>query len=119
MTELKKWKEVSPYTGRPTNEDAPANNASSGAVDMNPDGMKKKRKDLDGRTKSYKSHRSKLEANRLARIARAENRRKYGFVETIKNKIKEYAPAGLGKTQPVADMRSDVPKKIKKNAKDK
>jgi hypothetical protein len=118
MTKLKKWKEVSPYTGAPVKEDAPVNMASGGGIDMNPNGMKKK-KELDARTKSYKTHRSKLEANRLARIARAENRRKYGFVETIKNKIKEYAPAGLGKTQPVADMRSDVPKKIKKNAKDK
>ena len=120
MTVLKKWKEVAPYTGRPTNEDAPANNASSGAVDMNPDGMKKKRKDLDGRTKSYKSHRSKLEANRLARIARAENRRKSGFVEGIKNRIKEFAFGGYNKVMPVADMRTDVPKKKnKKNAKDK
>jgi len=122
MTELKKWKEVSPYTGRATNEDAPANNASSGAVDMNPDGMKKKKKELsdryDGRTRSYKDHRSKLEANRLARIARAENRRKSGFVEGIKNKIKEFAYGGYNKSQPVADMRTDVPKKKKKNAKD-
>jgi hypothetical protein len=114
----KKWKEVSPYTGAPVKEDAPANMASGGGIDMNPNGMKKK-KDIDARTKSYKSHRSKLEANRLARVARAENRRKNGFVENIKNKIKEYALGGLGKTHQVTDMRSDVPKKIKKNAKDK
>ena len=72
---------------------------------------------MDGRTKGYKSHRSKLEANRLARIARAENRRKSGFVEGIKNRIKEFAFGGYNKTQPVADMRTDVPKKKKKNAK--
>ena len=115
----KKWKEVSPYTGAPVKEDAPANMASGGGIDMNPNGMKKK-KELDARTKSYKSHRSKLEANRLARIARAENRRKSGFVEGIKNRIKEFAFGGYNKVMPVADMRTDVPKKKnKKNAKDK
>ena len=44
-----KWKEVSPYTGLP--EDAPANNASSGAVSMPPDVVhqraKKKRTLID------------------------------------------------------------------------
>jgi hypothetical protein len=38
---MKRWTEVSPYNG--LEEDAPANNASSGAVDMNPDGGKKKK----------------------------------------------------------------------------
>ena len=37
-----KWKEVSPYTGLP--EDAPANNASSGAVSMPPDAVHQKKK---------------------------------------------------------------------------
>ena len=42
-----KWKEVSPHTGLP--EDAPANNASSGAVSMPPDAVyhKKKRTLID------------------------------------------------------------------------
>ena len=39
-----KWKEVSPYTGRPVKEDAPANNASSGAVSMPPDAVYQKKK---------------------------------------------------------------------------
>jgi hypothetical protein len=63
---MKRWTEVSPYSG--IEEDAPANNASSGAVDMNPDGGKKKklldRSMMDARTKAYREHRSRLEAAR-------------------------------------------------------
>jgi hypothetical protein len=59
---MKRWTEVSPYSG--IEEDAPANNASSGAVDMNPDGGKKKklldRSMMDARTKAYREHRSRL-----------------------------------------------------------
>ena len=51
-----KWKEVSAYTGEAVEEDAPTNNAGSGAVAMPPDAMmkKKKKKLLDARTKEYK-----------------------------------------------------------------
>ena len=49
-------------------EDAPTNNASSGAVDMNPTGLAKKKKDLDGRTKEYKIHARKLMAQRDSTI---------------------------------------------------
>ena len=66
---MKRWIEVSPYSG--LEEDAPANNASSGAVDMNPDGGKKKklldRSMMDARTKAYREHRSRLEAARARR----------------------------------------------------
>ena len=41
---MTKWKEVSSYTGQEIEEDAPTNSAGSGAVDMNPTGMKKKKK---------------------------------------------------------------------------
>ena len=63
------WTEVNVYTGRPVDEDAPTNFAGAGSgVDMNPTGMRKKKKKLvDARTKSYKSHRAKLEAARIKR----------------------------------------------------
>ena len=66
------WTEVNVYTGRPVDEDAPTNFAGTGSgVDMNPTGMKKKKKRLeDARTKSYKSHRAKLEAARIKREAK-------------------------------------------------
>ena len=66
------WTEVNVYTGRPVDEDAPTNFAGTGSgVDMNPTGMRKKKKKLvDARTKSYKSHRAKLEAARVKREAK-------------------------------------------------
>ena len=66
------WTEVNVYTGRPVDEDAPTNFAGTGSgVDMNPTGMKKKKKRLeDARTKSYKTHRAKLETARVKREAK-------------------------------------------------
>ena len=66
------WTEVNVYTGRPVDEDAPTNFAGTGSgVDMNPTGMRKKKKKLvDARTKSYKTHRAKLEAARIKREAK-------------------------------------------------
>ena len=43
---MAKWKEVSAYTGENVEEDAPTNNAGSGAVSMPPDAMMKKKKSL-------------------------------------------------------------------------
>ena len=54
-------------------EDAPTNNASSGAVDMNPTGTSlKKKKELDARTKEYKIHARKLMAQREKRKLNAK-----------------------------------------------
>ena len=66
------WKEVSPYSGRPVDEDAPTNFAGQGSgVAMPPDAMlskKKKKKTLiDARTKAYRKHRQKLDAAREKR----------------------------------------------------
>ena len=84
-----KWKEISAYTGRPVDEDAPTNNAGSGAVAMPPDAMMKKKKKqplIDARTKAYKEHKTKLEAKRLAR----ENARKSKFIEKVQESIDEF-----------------------------
>jgi len=65
-----KWKEISAYTGRPVDEDAPTNFAGAGSsIDMNPTGMLKKKKKalIDARSKAYKSHREKLEVKRAKR----------------------------------------------------
>ena len=54
-------------------EDAPTNNASSGAVDMNPTGLStKKKRELDARTKEYKIHARKLMAQREKRKLKAQ-----------------------------------------------
>ena len=86
------WKEVSPFTG--IEEDAPVNSVAGGGVDMPPDVLhqkKKKKRELmtregqriDGRTKSYKEHRQKLESTR---DKRAQTRTKSKFIEKIKKK---------------------------------
>ena len=69
---MTKWTEVSVYTGRPVDEDAPTNFGGAGSgVDMNPTGMRKKKKKLiDARSKSYKTHRAKLETARAKREAK-------------------------------------------------
>ena len=64
------WKEVSPYSGQPVEEDAPTNFAGQGSgVAMPPDALmkKKKQKLLDARTKAYRQHREKLDAARARR----------------------------------------------------
>ena len=111
-----KWKVVSPYTG--IEEDAPANNASSGDVAMPPDAVKKKKKHtiidrngkIDGRTKSYREHRKKLES---ARKKRNENRPSK-FIENIKNKTTEVAYGqGFDTMKPMADLQASKKKKKK------
>ena len=41
---MKKWKEVSPYSGRPIGEDAPANSVAGGGVSMPPDAIQDKKR---------------------------------------------------------------------------
>ena len=85
---MAKWKEVSAYTGVEIEEDAPTNNAGSGAVDMNPTGMKKKKKNtlLDARTKEYKAHQARLEAARQKR----NEQKKSKFIEKVKESIDDF-----------------------------
>ena len=113
-----KWKVVSPYTG--IEEDAPANNASSGDVSMPPDAVKKKKKHtiidrngkIDGRTKSYREHRKKLET---ARQRRGENKSSK-FIENIKKKVIKMAYGhGFDTAKPTADLSNlNASKKKKK-----
>jgi hypothetical protein len=103
---MKRWTEVSPYSG--IEEDAPANNASSGAVDMNPDGGKKKklldRSMMDARTKAYREHRSRLEA---ARARRESLKKKSSFIEKVKEgAVSELAyGAGYDTAKPMANIQ--------------
>jgi len=95
------WKEVSPYSGREIEEDAPANAAGGGnvhGIGVGPYGEpgidpKKKKKhqvlvdrgsQIDGRTKSYREHRKKLESSREKRAQIKTNSK---FIENIKKKI--------------------------------
>ena len=103
-----KWKVVSPYTG--IEEDAPASSAGGGNIagigvdhpdrpgsgEPGVDPKKKKKKHtlidrngkIDGRSKSYKQHRAKLEAARKKRLER-KNSAGSKFIENIKKKASE------------------------------
>ena len=104
---MTKWTEVSAYSGQPVEEDAPTNFAGAGSgVDMNPTGMKKKKKKLiDARSKSYKTHRAKLEAARLKREAK-----KSKFSEKVKESVSEFNVESL-----LAEDNVDVLKSIVKS----
>ena len=128
-----KWKVVSPYTG--IEEDAPASAAGGGNIagigvdhpdrpgsgEPGIDPKKKKKKQtlidrngkIDGRTKSYREHRKKLESARQKRI---ENRksRSSKFIENIKNKTIEMAYGqGFDTMKPIADLQASKKKKKK------
>jgi len=125
-----KWKTVSPYTG--IEEDAPANAAGGGnvhGIGVGPHGepgfdpKKKKKKQtlidrngkIDGRSKSYREHRAKLEAARKKRLER-KNSAGSKFIENIKKKTTEMAYGqGYDTVKPVADMSNlNASKKKKK-----
>lgn len=112
---MKTWIEVSPYTG--IEEEMPANNASSGAVDMNPTGRKRKlhagvvARDgikMDGRTKGYREHRAKLEASRAKRQERLAKKNSSNFIEKVKESViqQEYM-SGVGRdAKPMAALNA-------------
>ena len=97
------WTEVNVYTGRPVDEDAPTNFAGAGSgVDMNPTGMRKKKKKLiDARSKSYKTHRAKLETARVKREAK-------------RNSVKEEVELDEMKKVEIKLNRGNVDKDIQK-----
>jgi|TARA_Y100000992_G_scaffold291752_1_gene248477 hypothetical protein len=105
---MAKWTEVNAYTGRPVDEDAPTNFAGAGSgVDMNPTGMKKKkRKLIDARSKSYKEHRAKLEAARAKREAAKQAK----FSEKVKESTTDFNVESL-----LAEDNVDVLKSIVKS----
>ena len=126
------WKTVSPYTG--IEEDAPANSAGGGNIagigvdhpDRPGSGepgiyRKKKKKHalmdrsgkIDGRSKSYREHRAKLEASRNKRLERKASAGSK-FIENIKKKTAEMAYSqGFDTMKPVADLQSSKKKKKK------
>jgi len=95
---MKTWKETNVFTGREIEEDAPMNSVAGGGVSMPPDAVhaKKKKKEImsreddkiDRRSKTYRTHRAKLEAARLKRQER-KNQSKGKFIEAIQNHVKE------------------------------
>jgi len=112
---MAKWKEVSAYTGEAVEEDAPTNNAGSGAVSMPPDAMMKKKKKslLDARTKAYKAHQAKLEASRKRRMEQKKSK----FVEKVKESLNDFNRESLLSEDNLKVLRSIVKNKQNKPVK--
>ena len=112
---MAKWKEVSAYTGEAVEEDAPTNNAGSGAVSMPPDAMMKKKKKslLDARTKTYKQHQAKLETARQKRLESKKSK----FVEKVKESIDNFERESFLVEDNVEVLRSIVKSKQNKSVK--
>ena len=110
-----KWKEVSAYTGEAVEEDAPTNNAGSGAVAMPPDAMmkKKKKKLLDARTKEYKAHQARLEASRKRRMEQKKSK----FIEKVKESLDDFNRESLLAEDNLKVLRSIVKNKQNKPVK--
>ena len=110
-----KWKEVSAYTGETVEEDAPTNNAGSGAVAMPPDAMmkKKKKKLLDARTKEYKAHQARLEASRKKRMEQKKSK----FIEKVKESLDDFNRESLLAEDNLKVLRSIVKNKQNKPVK--
>ena len=110
-----KWKEVSAYTGQSVEEDAPTNNAGSGAVAMPPDAMmkKKKKKLLDARTKEYKAHQARLEASRKKRMEQKKSK----FIEKVKESLDDFNRESLLAEDNLKVLRSIVKNKQNKPVK--
>ena len=112
---MTKWKEVSAYTGENVEEDAPTNNAGSGAVSMPPDAMMKKKKKslLDARTKSYKQHQAKLETARQKRLESKKSK----FIDKVKESINDFERESFLVEDNVDVLRSIVKNKQNKSVK--
>ncbi len=111
---MTKWTEVNVYTGRPVDEDAPANFGGAGSgVDMNPTGMKKKKKLVDARTKSYKTHRARLEAARAKREAKRNGVKEEVKLDEAKFKVGDIVIPNVGphkgrKHEVIADLKNNT-----------
>ena len=112
---MAKWKEVSAYTGENVEEDAPTNNAGSGAVSMPPDAMMKKKKKslLDARTKTYKQHQAKLETARQKRLESKKSK----FIDKVKESINDFERESFITEDNVDVLRSIVKSKQNKSVK--
>ena len=115
---MKKWNEISPFTGSSIGEDAPTNSAGTGSIaglgvgpmgEPGVDPKKKKRRQplIDGRSKAYREHRKRLETSRLRRLEAMNKQDK--FTESIVSEM-TYSAGSMGAIRPQADMSINAAK---------
>ena len=92
-------------------EDAPTNNASSGAVDMNPTGLAKKKKELDARTKEYKIHARKLMAQRERRKINAKKSLCGSFRKGVEESLNSFSREEFIEEDNIATLKNIVKRK--------
>ena len=93
-------------------EDAPTNNASSGAVDMNPTGMSlKKKRELDARTKEYKIHARKLMAQREKRKLNAKKSLCGSFRKGVEESLNSFSREEFIEEDNIATLKNIVKRK--------
>ena len=102
---MRKFIEVTPFTGRPVEEDAPTNATGTAVAGTGDDSsvvpVKKKKRFLDARTKAYRTH-----AEKLAKMSERRSKLK----ETVLNKADNFERA-LYMVEDNIDMLRDIVKK--------
>ena len=114
---MSKWKEIETYMDSKSinelkkirKEDAPTNSNAAGGVDMNPTGLSmKKKKELDARTKEYKLHRRKLDAQRERRKLKAQKNICGSFRKNVKENTDNFFREEFIQEDNVAILRKIV-----------
>ena len=114
---MSKWKEIESYMKSKSihelkkirKEDAPTNSNAAGGVDMNPTGLSmKKKRELDARTKEYKLHRRRLDAQRERRKLKAQKSICGSFRKNVKENTDNFAREEFIQEDNVAILRKIV-----------
>ena len=114
---MAKWKEVDIYTGLVVDEDAPTNATGTAVAGTGDDSSvvvvkKKKKKGIyDGRTKEYRSHRSRLEASREKRETLKLKRENKGFTGKTVTRLSQFSRESYLQEDNLQALRDIVKKK--------
>ena len=121
---MAKWKEVDIYTGLVVDEDAPTNATGTAVAGTGDDSSvvvvkKKKKKALyDGRTKEYRSHRSRLERAREKReSARKIKQESKGFTGKTLTRLSQFSRESYLEEKNLHALRDIVKRKSAKSLK--
>ena len=121
---MAKWKEVDIYTGLVVDEDAPTNATGTAVAGTGDDSSvvvvkKKKKKALyDGRTKEYRSHRSRLERAREKReSARKIKQESKGFTGKTLTRLSQFSRESYLEEKNLQALRDIVKRKSAKSLK--
>ena len=114
---MAKWKEVDIYTGLVVDEEAPTNVTGTAVAGTGDDSSvvvvkKKKKKGIyDGRTKEYRSHRSRLEASREKRETLKLKRENKGFTGKTVTRLSQFSRESYLQEDNLQALRDIVKKK--------